>query len=491
MAYDPPEKDEIRECITAGWLAFLQEMDTSEGSPEYHFADSVAQGTIGSMGQSKSLNRDMDPLNAVGQKLITLASLYGLTQEPATGAEDGTISVYVTGSGSWTTALTATSPDGETYQADSGGSWSSDGTADIAMSATSTGAATTKALGARITMDSPPGGMNPAGWVAVAFETPGRDLETVEELRQRFLLLLSGSGNSGNRGDYVRWMTEVALIQQAYVFGQMRHNLSIDGTIFGASTTPGQRWLAAAQVTAVENAVNGTGGQEGERAVGQDFDCVLPTAEDQAVDVTIDSDADYGRDWGVAATTECSIKTSGIDSTNLNEVTVDEDPEDATRDMAVGDRVAINIFVDTGYYHLEVRTVTAIEDLGGSEWLITVGEPFSSSLYSGDMIPAGPTTEATVTAIEAAFDALGPADDAGATRWPLVSSEYPCDLTIPELNRRVMDVAVEGVRRHLDVTWTTPSADVVATPSSISGTLLANTIRLTTMAVRFNVRNGS
>jgi len=326
----------------------------------------------------------------------------------------------------------------------------------------------------------------------VAFTTLGRDEETDEELRERLMLLLSGSGNSGNRGDFVRWMEEIAIVAEAYAYGAMRNSLSIDGVIFGTSTTPGNRWApAASDATAVENYINGTATTDGQRAVGQDFDCVLPTAQDQAVSVTLDSDGGYGRDWGDLATTSFpNANILSIDSSGLI-IVVDADPTGAPYNMVVGDMLGINIRTASSatHYHLEVATITNIVAVGPN-WELHLDTVLTSTTFAADLYPAGLTTAATVTAIEGMFDSLGPADAATATRWPVVSSARPCDLNISELNRAVMDVAVEGVRRHMDTTWAAPAANVTATASVITGgVLVANTIRLTTMAIFYTNLN--
>jgi len=483
MSYTPPTHAELREMILAGFRSLLSEMDATPGTPEYNIADTVAHAAASAMGNAKALHRDVHPRYASGDALTTLADLWGITRHEATGATGGTLRVQCVGAGAWGIGQQFRSADGYTYEASSGGTWTATGPVYIPINAVETGAATTKAVGTFLTTVAPPAGMAATGDVFAAFAINGLDQETDEELRERVLVLFSGSGNSGNGGDYVRWMEAVLGVAEGFVYRAIRHSLSVDGTVFGPDTVPGSRWVGAGTVTDVENAINGTAVLEGERAIGQDFDGVLPTAIDQPVDVTIVSDANYGRDWG---TTSASLLVLGGMATTY--VSTNTDP--STVGLAVGDKVALNIQIAVGYYHLEVRTVTNILNVGGPPWHIYVDEPYPSTTWTGDLYPAGPTTADTVEAIEAAFDALGPADTSPASRWPLVSSEKPCDLNLAETNRRVMDIEIDGVRRHLNTTWTAPAADVVCTPSVLTaGVLVANCIRLTTCRIRYTVLN--
>jgi uncharacterized phage protein gp47/JayE len=492
MAYTPPDKDEILQTLIAGVQSDLPELDVSEGSPEWHMLNNIAHAVAAAMGNSKALAQAVNPLYSKLANLSTLAGLWGLTRNPATGAEGGNVGVNVTtGSGSWLITQQFRSPDGLTYQATSAGSWSAAGTVAIPIDAVSTGAATTKVIGSALTVLSPPAGMASTGSVAGSFTTPGYDEETDEELRQRLLNLLQGQGNSGNRGDYIRWMEEVTGVAEGYIYTELRNSLSLDGTIFGPKTVPGQRFFSMASVvTDVEDYINGTALVEGQRAVGQDFDCEEPTAVAQTMYITIDSDPNYGRDWGTAATTELTIVS--IDATTLTAVTVSDSP--FTQNLAVGHRIAINTGVIGGgglYYHNEVRTVTNIVT-SAPNWIIYVDTAFSSATPGPSKVrPAGPTTEATVTAIEALMDSLTPADDANGSRWPIVSAENPTDLTEARINRAVLGVEVDEVLRHWDVTITTPGAlPVVPAASAISGgVLVANVLRLDTLRINYNTLN--
>jgi len=495
MSYDPPDRDDLRDMILSALRTRLSEVDLSKGSPEWHEAVSFADTTVAHMGYCKHLARSVNPHYATEDDLTELAGLYGLTRKTAFGAEGITVQVDVTGTGAWLLGQQFVSVDGLVFAATSGGSWSAAGTVDVNVDAVSTGADTNKGNGSYYAITAPPVGMAAAGLQSGVPTKYGRDEETDEELRERLLNRMAGIGNSGTLSNYVAWMTEgsaeapIQNVQEAFTYREMRNDSSIDGVIFGPKTVPGQRWLVAGDVTEVETYVNGTAAIEGQRPVGQDFDCVLPLAQDQAVDVEITGDGGYGRDWGSLATT--SFPNASIDwiAPDGSYIQTSVDPSGGAYLMEVGDRLAINCQLGGAYYHLYVRTITAITPAGAS-FQIFLDESLPTTTFSGDIYPAGPTTEATVEAIEAAFDALGPADDTNETRTPRVSSEHPCDLVLAELNRRVMDVEVEGVRRHLDVTWTAPAADVTATTSTITaGALVANTIHLTTMAIYYTDLN--
>ena len=495
MTYDPPNRDDLREMILSARRARLSEVDLSEGSPEWHDSVAYADTMAAHMGYCKHLARSVNPFYATDDDLTKLAGQWGLTRKPASGAEGITVQVDVTATGAWLITLEAVTTDGLTYLVTSAGTWSAPGTVDLNFDAVSTGAATNKGNGAYFAISSPPANMAAAGLQSGTPTVYGRDEETDEELRERLLNRMAGAGNSGTLSDYVAWMTEGSVeapihnVQEAYTYRELRNYSSIDGVIFGPKTTPGQRWLVAGDVTEVETYINGVPPIEGRRPVGQDFDCVLPTSQDQAVNVEITSDAGYGRDWGTLSTT--SYPNGSIDSIapDGSYIIVSVNPAAGVYLMEVGDRLAINCELTAGYYHLYVRTITAITP-SGVNFNIYLDEELPTTVLTGDIYPAGPTTAATVAALEAAFDALGPADDAAATRTPPVESTHPCDLVLAELNRRVMDVEIETVRRHLDVTWTAPGADVTATTSAIAGgVLVANTIHLTTMAIYYTNLN--
>jgi uncharacterized phage protein gp47/JayE len=509
MTYTPPDKDEILQVLLAGMRSDLPEMDVSEGSPEWHFANNVAIAVAASMGNAENLAQAVNPLYSKLDFLSTLAGLWGLTRTPARAAADGEIQVNVSGSGSWLITQQFRSPDGFTYEATSAGSWTaSDSSVDIPIDCNDTGAATTKGVGAVLTVLSPPGGMNSTGLISTDFATTGLDEETDEELRQRLTNRIQGQGNSGNRGDYILWMETIAGIAESYVFTEMRNSLSIEGVIFGPKTIPGQRWNAMGTlVTDAEDYINGTASTEGVRAVGQDYDCVEPSEQNIAViDVTIDSDPNYGRDWGKArgvAGDKLQMDATPIPGTlDYIEVTDDPQPGGGTpdTDLKIGDRIAVNTRVAgaTTYFHVDVRQVTNIVFIAGAPniWRLYVDTPFTNANASGvpyDYVyPAGPTTEATVTAIEAVLDVLSPGDDANSSRWPIVSAEHPADLTEAALSRAVINVEVEGVRRHFDTTWNTPALPVTATTSIISGgALLAYTLRLQHLLIYYSTLNTS
>jgi len=483
MPYETPTVDDVLNQGLAEWRSRLPEGDVSEGSDPWHMLKTFAQMIGASMFNALTLARSVNPKYSDGSDLTELAARFGLTRKEATGAEGLTLQINcTTSSGTWLASLQARSADGLTYQVTSGGSWTSSGIKSIVFNAVDTGAATSKGDGTNFTILSPPAGMESTGVQLGAATTAGRDEETDEELRERLLNRLQGLGNSGSRSNYVGWAEEATNVAEAFAYWEQRADLAVDCCIFGPKTSPGTRWLAAADATEVEDLINGTAITEGYKPVGADFDAILPTKQNQPVDLTLDSDEGYGRDWGTAWNTELTLV-----SLAAGYAKVSDDP--TAQNLEVGDRIAVNCQVDGAYYHLEVRTVTNIV-VNGANWDLYVDEDFTSLVASGNVIPAGPTTEGTVTALEAAFDALGPADTSPASRWPPVSSVKPCDLVHAELNRRIMDVEVEGVRRHLDVTWTTPGADVTATTSAVSGAVLvANCIRLTTCHIRYNTLN--
>lgn len=492
MAYDPPNVDQLLEQFLSEMRSRITELDCSEGSEPYHLGKSVAYQLVSQMGYAKSLARSVNPLYSSGDYLTELAAMWGVDRKAATGATGITIEFWAsTLTGTWLGTLTATTADGLQYLVTAAGTWSI-ATPDwiqIEFDAVDTGAATTKGDGAPYTLGTPPVGLSSVGIQSGAATVAGRDEETDDELRYRLRSRLAGLGNSGSRSNYVTWAGEATNVAEAYIYREQRADLSMDGAIFGPSTMPGQRWLAAADATEVEEIINGTAVLEGYRPVGVDFDCVLPTAVAQAVDCTIYSDAGYGRDWGDASTdtiTAAQIDSIAPDGTYI---VVSVDPTAAPRSMAVNDKIAINCQITGAYYHLNVRTVTNIS-AWGANYKLTLDTALDSTTVTGDIYPAGPTTEATVTAIEAAFDALGTSDTTTPSRWPEVTSEAPCDLVLAEVNRRVMDVTVGNVRRHLDVDWTTPAADVTCTTSTAAtGTMVAYCIRLTTMRIRYNTLN--
>jgi hypothetical protein len=123
-----------------------------------------------------------------------------------------------------------------------------------------------------------------------------------------------------------------------------------------------------------------------------------------------------------------------------------------------------------------------------------VDEPFTNANASQApydyVYPAGPTTAATVTAIEAALDTLSPGDDAYSSRYPIVSAEHPTDLTVGMINKAMLGVEIDGVLRHWDVTVNTPAAGQTVTSSVVGGgVLIAYTLRLRHLLIYYSVLN--
>lgn len=268
--------------------------------------------------------------------------------------------------------------------------------------------------------------------------TGGADDADDAELRSRVLAYMQERPGSGNRADYREWAREtpdVGVIE-AFVYPAYRGLGTVDVVCFGPS---GSRALGSAANALVLAHLEA-------RSNGQDDILVRQLADDGAEDVTIavTPGEGYEPDW------TGTITTSGVSTTTTLSCAAS-----STYDtIEIGDRVLVQSTV-AGRTRLEQREVS-----GKSGTTLTLDEALLASPSTGSTVwPGGPLAQPLIDAIDEYFDALGPGDLSGGTRYPAMDVTGDAVLRVAKLEAALC--AVTGV---LDVSISAPAANVVPLP---------------------------
>lgn len=119
------------------------------------------------------------------------------------------------------------------------------GNATVAAQAALVGFAGNVALNTALVLTSPPGGVD-ANALSTAF-LAGVDLETDASLLARLLFLLRNPPSSGTKADYIRWATEIAGCDSAFVYPLRSGAGTTDVIITSAGGSPSLALLALVQ----------------------------------------------------------------------------------------------------------------------------------------------------------------------------------------------------------------------------------------------------
>jgi uncharacterized phage protein gp47/JayE len=160
------------------------------------------------------------PFTAVDEIALGWGGLVSVTQEPATAA---------TGIATFTGTVGTDIPlntqlvrsDGVTYVTTADVIVDNTGTALLPYQASATGATTTIANGATLTLANPIAGINPTGVVSSAL-TPGSDIETIDAFKTRYLQRYAAPPQGGASSDYVIWALAVPGITRAWTQGDYK-----------------------------------------------------------------------------------------------------------------------------------------------------------------------------------------------------------------------------------------------------------------------------
>jgi hypothetical protein len=477
--------------------AYANGLDMDASDELYQLTETIAYVIAGSSRYGLARIRGNDPSLSADQRLTQLLSLYGQHRASATSATDGLLRVDVTGSGSWLGTQNFVAPNGLIYSVNSAGSWTaSDTHVFVFVTCDSTGSNTNQPIGTVFTAVSAPAGFG-SGVLVFPFVGPGIDEESNSSVRERLTESLAGRRDRMGSDDVERAIlmtprpsgsTYAPGIGQAYVYAGLRHKFALDGLITSPAQwsywdTTTRSWIASHRyaglyLSDIESHVDGS------VSAGYDFEAWAATSQDTDIDVTIYTQAGYGRSWGYDQ--DASLTIAAVP--NVSQILVSDDPNDPSAGCGVGSMIAVNSVLpsESSYYSYEVRRVIAVTP-SGTQWLLSLDTELPSTTVSGDVYPAGTTTLGIYQAIRSFCDQLGPADySTTITRYPAVSAVHPCDLDLSRLSREIANVQHSGKRRVNDIDFTAPAADLVCTaPLVVSNTTVTiYVIRPTTYRIR-------
>jgi hypothetical protein len=446
------------------------------------FSACVAQ-RMGATGFANRLHKVTRPDLAEGEDLDDAAEARGITRIPALGASNLIVDITVTDTGSWDETLLMTTDEGTEFIVEAPGEWTAGGTVTTKIKAQGTGVITNLPDATELTIENPPQNMESTATVNLDGTDPtyrGRDAETDRDLQRRLANKMCDFPTSGNAAAWkvflegnksADWVMERRMlpIQEVFVYPRALspYHVGIVPVLQwdGVNRVPnGSYWETPAELSVFVDDWKPTW------AI---FDDIQLTKQTETFRVTLDTDAEYGRDWGTSATSNISADNSG-DHTDSRVYLV---AAPSSQNLAVGNRVLC--FVGDAFYP-NVRTVTAVDNT--DDWA-EVSEPFRDEsgnkvLFTDlrNLYTAGPLTQATVDKVLEMYSRLTPGDTgtpsallegeediSESLRWPPVSQTHPTDITEEMIYRAVLDASdhIWGVTIN-DGTATCANAVIVA-----------------------------
>jgi len=227
------------------------------GSEHYKRCEAIAGRVSIAIANGKIARADFSPLTATGDALDAICRVFGVRRRAANGAA-GYVQIGTTPASATITipiSFRGTSATGKKYDTTITNLAITDG-AKIEIRATSTGADTDLAAGAKITWsDSAIGQLKTQATVAAGGLTGGSDADTDEVLRSRLIDRISFPSAGGNVA-FVKEKAEAAssAVEKAYVYAGLRGSGSCDAAV---TSTAADRTLSSANVGTVLSAVVG------------------------------------------------------------------------------------------------------------------------------------------------------------------------------------------------------------------------------------------
>lgn len=381
----------------------------------------------------------------------------------------GTDAVDITGDPGAVVGIgeTLTSADGQEYRATSGDTLDANGEGNISVESTTKGAAANRDIGEKLTFSSAPVGID-AEAVVVAAIDGGEDQETDGELLKRVLDAYANPPAAGRASDWRQWGAAVEGVVAVYVYVPSslaptgRRGLGIVDLVVlkrgtGASRIPSET-VRLAVIDYLET----------KRPVTtKEYSVMLPATQVVPVDVELTPKTGFGFDF-----TDLSLggRTVGSWAPSTLILTLDDDVDTFSDDIAVGDRVLVNGQLSKV---LELPPTTGsdeikIQPLSDDESELS---DFADTPGIGDSVyPAGPLTGPAIIAIKAYMDSLGPARGAAADP----EQDWDDTVRVNALDAILIDRGIEdgiqiGVPGVLDTKTNLPAANVVPVDGAPSG----------------------
>jgi len=224
-----------RELIARGVSVASAYAATARGTDRWISANALAQ-VCGVVLANEHIKEDATfPDTAVGDDLVALAAIYGITPSPGAGAT-GNVVITCSGTVTYAAGTQATSTKGKRYRV-LVLSTVTTGT-EIAVEGVDKGTSTDLDAGEVLTWVDPPIGSANTCVVASGGLTNGVDVDNDARLRKRLLQRLREPQNGGSWAHVRRWMTDAsAAVEDAWVYPAAQG----PGTLHAAYTVVGDR----------------------------------------------------------------------------------------------------------------------------------------------------------------------------------------------------------------------------------------------------------
>lgn len=486
MAFEGRNRDTIRDEL----LAYLRAeyaaatpsrtLLTSRGSPDWLNASALAVLLEALEAQAEQNTRDILPDQASDAALARHAYVYGVDRRAGVAAQ---LTATVTGTPSATVNIAAgttmTWTDGTLYLVTSSSvALSGGGSGTISVTATTTGASTTRDVGDTLTFASAPSGLNPTGAVA-SVVTTGADQETTQAWAQRIVDRLRYRPSSGNDADWRAWALGYLglAVAEAWVYPLLQPPAAYPGlgtegvlgcvTLVVAGAPQGDSptntrvigGTAGAAVSELKEYINGTRNILGLPVTsGEQLRPVTIASADISVETIATVEQDVFVTIAVNEANAFSYSHPNpavvVSSTDVSLV-VTGDYSPAGYDLT---DVAVLVAVDTTLYrgsYYRVVLPAGTYDGGSSTTTFDLTATPLPGTPAGVVHPAPGNWSSIRTAVFRYFDQLGPGNDSTSTRFP------PEDYTArARLYKQAVASAIMGVPGVLSATVTTPASDV-------------------------------
>lgn len=320
--------------------------------------------------------------------------------------------------------------------------WGSDDKAVVTAKSVDKGAKTNKAVGAPLTVQSPPAGLQSAATFN-ATTTAAIDDESDEHLRSRLLLATRYRPGGGSPADYAAWTLEASSeVASCFVYPRWYDTTGgapVLGTVLVCPLGKNNAHIPSATI---DNVIVPYILKR--QPVGAVVTVTAPSRTTTPVSVGVVPKTGYEPDW---TATGGYLTVAAL--TTAEKVYYTGSPTG----LAVGDRVVCAISTVTGGY--EQRIVRSL-DLT-AKW-VTVSPPFSATPATGSyMYPGGPLWQPVFDAILGVFYVLGASHstDLPRPRWPPPSDGANARLSLADIYH-----AVESVPGVLASGVVTPASDL-------------------------------
>ncbi|HND28872.1 MAG TPA: baseplate J/gp47 family protein, partial [Myxococcota bacterium] len=251
MSYDPKDFETLRTMLLNEYRNQVAGADITPGQEIYARCSVTAAALAMLAAGLQFVERQIFPDTADEANLEHHANLYGLTRKIATSAT-GTVTITGTNGTLVASGLVMVAEDGTEFTSTSGGTISS-GELVVNVQA-EIGAAGNKFADDELTIQSPPGGVDPTATVITT--SGGTDLESVGALCARVLARMRAGNAGGRASDYEQWALAIDGVVAADCLATRRGAGTCSIAVYtegaGGVRTPADSTVRAAVLAAVD-----------------------------------------------------------------------------------------------------------------------------------------------------------------------------------------------------------------------------------------------